>query len=241
MTGQRRAPLSPELIHRRALSIARVLDFPPGTFAGRDERAYLIMSHLAAMPTIGDKSRRHSYGTEVLQNANTLMPDSQPQNRHFNFLLRSHVALMQELPAWYTALTKSNTAIVEDYLNLKLITGGMELAGMGSLGVAAVTSGAATSGIAAAKNVSGARQAVNAFARGAATGARNTVTGGMAGGMAIIWVVGSVAYVALQARMTELGHEITRRYQAHSLPAALYQKAFGEDVPMPEQFPGRAR
>lgn len=241
MTGQRRAPLSPELIHRRALSIARVLDFPPGTFAGRDQRAYLIMSHLAAMPSIADQGQRHRYGNEVLQNANRLMPDSQPQNRHFNFLLRSHVALMQELPAWYSVLTKSNAAIVDDYLNLKLITGGMELAGMGSLGVAAVTSGAVTGGAAAARGVSGARQAVTAVARGAMTGARNTVTGGMAGGLAVVWVVGSVAYVALQSRMTQVGHEITRRYQAHSLPAALYQKAFGDDVPMPEQFPGRAR
>jgi hypothetical protein len=65
--------------------------------------------------------------------------------------------------------------------------------------------------------------------------------GHVTGGMAVIWVVGSVAYVPLQSRMTQLGHEITRRYQAHTLPAALYQKAFGDDVPMPKQFPGRAR
>ena len=119
MAAQNRsAPMSPEIIHRRALSIARVLDIPPGTFAGRDRPAYLVMSHLAAMPSIIDRTRRHTYGNEILQNAD---------------------ALMQELPAWYSALTKSNAAIVNDYLNLKLITSGMEMAGLGSLGVAGMS------------------------------------------------------------------------------------------------------
>ena len=77
--------------------------------------------------------------------------------------------------------------------------------------------------------------------RGAAAGLRGTLTGGMARGLGVFWAVGSVTYVALQARMTELGHEITRRYQERRLPGELYQKAFGDDVPMPEQFLGRVR
>ncbi len=36
--------------------------------------------------------------------------------------------------------------------------------------------------------------------------------------------------------MIDLGNEITRRYQEQKMPVELYQKAFGEDVPVPEQF-----
>jgi hypothetical protein len=199
------------------------------------------MSHLAAMPSIIDKGRRHRYGNEILLNANSLMPDSQPHNKQFNARLRMHVALIQEMPAWYSALTKSNIAIVNDYLNLKLITWGMEMAGLGSLGVAGMSGDAVKGGVAAARGATGVRQGLASGARGAMAGVRGTITGGMAGSMAVAWAVGSIAYVALTGRMTELGHEITRRYQEKRLSADLYQKAFGDDIPMPERFLGQVR
>lgn len=82
----------------------------------------------------------------------------------------------------------------------------------------------------------GAAGRVAGAVRGGLSGAAGTVTGGMRGRGGIYWVIGSLLYVAGQDRLTDLGNEITRRYQNKTLSAELYEQAFGNDGPMPEQF-----
>ncbi len=229
-------PTAAQEIRLRAVGLARVLAIPPGTFTGREPAAYQIMSHLAAMLTIPDHGRRHAYGNEILQNSNRLLPIDQPQNAQFSGRLREQVIMMQEFPAWYSKLTRNNDEIVNDYLNLKLITTGMKIVGLGSLSVAGIAGGAVKTGLKGAQAASGLRAQATAAATGALTGARNAATGGLARGLGVGWVIGSVAYVAIEARMIELGDEITRRYQEQRLPGDLYQKAFGDGIALPQRY-----
>ncbi|MDJ0276182.1 hypothetical protein QLH51_05095 [Sphingomonas sp. 2R-10] len=193
------------------------------------------MSHLAGMPTVRDKARRRAYGTEVLENAAKLMPLDHPRNGQFHWRLRELVISMQEFPAWHAILRKDNKSLVNDYLNLRLIVGGMSLAGMG--GLAGIGGDAIKGGIAGGQRAATASAGrVGNVVRGALSGGRGAATGGLAGTLGLVWVVGSVAYVAIEQNMIDLGNEITRRYQEQKMPVELYQKAFGEDVPVPEQF-----
>lgn len=230
----RQPPATPAQIRRRALSIARVLKFQPGSYAGRERQAYHIMSHLAGMPTVTDHGRRRNYGNEVLQNADRLMPHAQPQNGPFSWRLRELVISMQEFPAWHAMLRKSDEALVEDYLNLRLIVGGMGLVGMG--GIAGITGDLAKGALAGGQRAAAGASRIGNVVRGGLAGARGAATGGLAGTLGVVWVIGSVAYLAIEQNMTDVGNEITRRYQEQRLSVDLYQKAFGDDVPMPEQF-----
>lgn len=229
-------PTRAQEIRHRAIGLARVLAIPSDSFTARERQAYLVMSHLAAMPTIGDHARRRAYGNEILQNSNQLLPIDQPQNGQFSAHLRSHVIMMQEFPAWYSTLTKSSEELVNDYKLLKLMTWAMKNIGMGGLpgfGGAAVKGGIKGAQGAVA---GGARAASAAGARGAMTGALGSVTGGLAGGLMIAWVIGSVAYVTLEARLKELGDAITQRYQEQRLSEDQYQECFGKDVALPQHY-----
>lgn len=142
---------------------------------------------------------------------------------------------MQEFPAWHATLRRTNEALANDYLNLRLIVGGMSLIGMGDLAgmTTDAVKGAAQGGQRAANG--GVARFGNAV-RGGIAGARDAATGGLAGRLSLVWVVGSLAYVAIEQNMIDVGNEITRRYQEKRMPVALYQRAFGDDVPVPEQF-----
>ena len=226
-------------VRLRAIGLARVLNIPPSSFTARERQALAVLSNLAAMPTERDHARRRAFGNEILQNANRLLPMDQPQNAQFNARVRELVITMQEFPAWYATLTKSNEDIVNDYVLVKNILWGMKLAGMGGLSALGGTvSGAVKGGLRAGQAVAGqgVRQVAMAGGRGAMTGAMGSATGGLAGPLAIAWVIGSVTYVALEARLAELGREITRRYQEQKLAAGLYQTAFGHDVALPERY-----
>lgn len=115
---QRSGPVPADVQRRMTLSLARVLHFPPGTFAGREREAYVVLSHLAAMPLEMNKTRRRSYGIEILTNADRLMPMSQPQNGQFHQRLREQVISMQEYPAWHSSLRDSNETVVTSFVRL---------------------------------------------------------------------------------------------------------------------------
>lgn len=230
-----RVTVTPQQVRRRALAIARVLKIQPTSYAGRERQAYHIMSHLAGMPTVRNKARRRGYGIEVLENAAKLMPQDHPQNGQFHWRIRELVISMQEFPAWYAILRKDNQSLVNDYLNLRLIVGGMSLVGLGGLtGILGdVAKGALAGG---QRSTTAGTGRFGNVVRGGLGGARGAATGGLAGTLGLVWVVGSVAYVAIEQNMIDVGNEITRRYQEQKMPVELYQKAFGEDVPVPEQF-----
>ncbi len=222
-----------------ALSLARVLRFEAGTFAGHDREAYTILSHLAAMPLEMNHDRRRRYGIEILTNASSLMPLDQPQNTQFHQRLREQVISMQEYPAWYSTLRNSNEQIVNSFIRLWWVLKGMEVGGLGGLsGIPADMNKGALAGMQGKRGAAG--RAAGAI-RGGMAGAAGTVTGGLRGTAGIYWAIGSMLYVGGQDRLNELGNEITRRYQHGQLSAELYQKAFGEDGPVPEQFSGRRR
>lgn len=225
-----------EEVRLRAIGLAKVLNIPTSSFTARERQAYTIMSYIAAMPTVADHGRRHALANEILQNADRLMPISQPQNQQFFAAVQGLVITMQEFPAWYTKLRASNEQIVNDYVLGTTVLKGMKLIGMG--GLLAPSGAAIKGGIKAAQTAmsSGARAAAVSGARGALTGAVGTVTGGLAGPLAVGWAVGSVACIALDARMQELADEITRRYREQRLSPELYQKAFGPGVAMPERY-----
>lgn len=221
----------------RAQGLAKVLGIPAETFAGQERKAYAIMANVAAVPTIQDHDRRRAYINEILANAEHLMPHGEPQNGPFFRDLDMIVGTMQELPAFYARLSVSNEQLVNDYCNLKLIAGGMEVVGMGNLTFNNVTGGAVTGGLRGLQDAQGGRLArAAATARGAARGAGSAATGGLARGAALAWAIGSFVYLGVKQSITELGDEITRRYRERRLPEQLYQKAFGKDTALPQQY-----
>lgn len=234
------APLNNVLEHARALAL--VLGIDPATFAGREQQATLIMAHLASMPVIADHGRRRAYGNEILQNANRLLPFDDPANHAFADKIQSLVAQMQTLPAWWHKLSDSNTELASAYKRVGWIIWTLRSAGMGGAGnvigsgvrtgVKEVQAHANRQG---SSNVrSGLRGYATAAGSGASTGAQNSFTGGFSGRTQIVWVIGSLTYVAVTARQKELADEVTRRFQEGKLSAADYRACFGQSSALPQ-------
>lgn len=236
---------APSEIRERARALALVLGIQPGTYAGREQEAALIMAHLALMPAVRDHNRRRLYGNEILQNANQLLPFDRPANRAFAGHVQMLVAQMQTLPAWWNKVTISNSQLVRDYKRVEWAVWLLKKAGM--TGVASLTGGMVKTGVKDAQALSGRpvpagqqppgrRGVAGAAVRGAATGAVNSFTGGMSGRVRVVWVIGSLTYVGAMDNQRQLTDEINRRYQERKLSAAEYRSCFGSSVPLPEQF-----
>lgn len=229
----------------RARALALVLGMQPGTFAGREQEAALIMALLAIMPTIRDDRKRWAYGNQILKSANQLLPFDQPNNKAFFGQVQSLVADMQTARHWFNKLTMSNGELIREYkptgTAVKVLKGA-GMGGAGSVGGSALKTGlkelqtVRNQPVPAGQKAPGSRGQAGAFGRGAVTGTRNSFTGGLAGRLQVFWVIGSLTYVGAVEHEKELMDEITRRFQERKLSVSEYRSSFGSAVALPQQF-----
>ncbi len=236
-----RPGLSPaqELVER-ARGLAGVLEIRTDTFAARERAAYHIMSHLLAMPTVREFSKRHDYGNEVLRNTGILFPPEDGRNTGFISAVGGQVIQMQEFPFWFSHLTMSNEKLADDYHMVTAIIEGMSWIGWGPL---APGGAGARSALAAGQKAldSGARAVATQAVRGFASGATKAVTGGFSGPVAIAWVIGEFALTAMKERQILLKRELDRRFSEGTLSVETYRKALGDSATLPYVYFARVR
>jgi len=233
--------LSPqqELVER-SRGLVKILIVRADTFAGKEAAAYHIMSHLLAMPTIREQSRRHSYGNEILGNASLLFPPDGSGYNPFIKAIDTVVIEMQEFPFWFSHITMSNEKLGSEYHLVTAILGGMSWVGMGPIAV--VPAGAKAAMVAAQKAVPRtASSMLMQGAKGFASGATKSVTGGLGGRLAVVWIIGVAAATAMKDRQTMLKREIDRRFSEGLLSAELYRRAIGDDATLPYVYFSKVR
>lgn len=223
-------------IRQRGRQLARLLDFDPSSFNSRDEAALLILARLAIMPLERDHDRRPAYGNEIMSNADRILPSTEPANTAFWQSLRTQVILMQEFPDWYHKFSDNNNELVRAYWWLNLEINVLGWLGMGSL--ASPSGGIVRGGLQGGLQASGRglSAVVGGGARGAATGAVRSATGGFGPRLAAVWIIGSVLYLGGRQERDAMRRELQRRYSEGRLSEEDLRRALDDDEPLPASY-----
>ena len=147
---------------------------------------------------------------------------------------------MQTFPAWFTHLTNSNEQIVQEYRMVSTILKGMGYVGIAPIALAGpAMQGMIKGGREAARG--GVRAVISGAARGGATNALQSVTGGLGPRLGLVWVIGSIAAQGMQERQQLLADELVRRFNEGRVSIELYRRAMGDDAVLPYVYYYRVR
>lgn len=226
--------LSPvEEVVERARQLAAVLEIPASTFAGHEYRAYHLMSHLLAVPTIRDLGQRNRYINELLQNVGRLFPPHISKSAQFIGVFGQKAAIMQTFPFWFTHLSMSNAQLVSDYRMTTNVLWGMGVVGITPLGIGAP---GFLEAVKQYRNPGELRTRVLAATRGFAKGTMESVTGGIGRRLGMVWVIGAFVAEGMQDRQALLAAEVGRRFADGRLSPQELRQALGDGAALPYRY-----
>lgn len=226
--------LSPvEEVVERARQLAAVLEIPISTFAGHEYRAYHLMSHLLAVPTIRDLGKRNLYINEMLRNVGKLFPPHIAKSAQFIGVFGQKAAVMQTFPFWFSHLSVNNSQLVSDYRMTTNVLWGMGLVGMAPLSIGAP---GFIEALKQYRNPAELRTRVLAATRGFAKGTMESVTGGIGRNLSLVWVIGTVIAEGMKNRQALLAAEVGRRFSEGRLSPQELRQALGDDAALPYRY-----
>lgn len=215
---------------QRLINVCNALKIPLETTKDDEAAALAIVSHLYAMPTIKEKSKRRDYGNSILQNAGAHFG----ANSRFVSAVGSVVIMMQEFPAWYDDFNKSASELAEQYQDLERTVYWLEFIGIGA------GSGALAAGLGKFAETGSAKEGAKKLgSRLAGKGAilegieKRLVARGLTGvagvAGAVVVIGGTAAYFSALQEMEQIKSIMIHKFQNGEASDEDYRKVFGND------------